>query len=413
MKLLRVLVVLTAMIAGSLGVSAQDDEKPSMVDRLLEAARNGSPVVRPQAANRLVALREEAAPRVLELLDTEGVRLAALGQELIEALGKFENLELRDRLWAAVDDPDFPWRPAAARGLAASIHDDELARAAAWCSDKLAAVRVAGISALDQLEATSHAGRIRGLLFQDVNDVVRREAALLFDRWENTWALAWVVEELDRTDRFFDTDTGKIARFAAVRALEKRLGKKLGFDAELPATAEKNAEARAKLRAEVKTLIGGRWPKLPRVARAGGDVPPGVLGVEVRSCRAGEFFLRFSADDRLWIGSGPSPIVLQLPKGSVARLLEATTADLAELEPATWGEPGCDAEQLYLRPDPDSPAKVWRLSKGADPVEGLRPDAMSKVFGMVQRLVPENDEGQAGRAQLVKAFESVGGSLDS
>ena len=142
MKLLRVLVVLTAMIAGSLGVSAQDDEKPSMVDRLLEAARNGSPVVRPQAANRLVALR-----------DTEGVRLAALGQELIEALGKFENLELRDRLWAAVDDPDFPWRPAAARGLAASIHDDELARAAAWCSDKLAAVRVAGISALDQLEA--------------------------------------------------------------------------------------------------------------------------------------------------------------------------------------------------------------------------------------------------------------------
>lgn len=394
------------LLAASLG--AQDASK---LDRLLDAARNGSPVVRPQAAKRLLSLKEEAAAAVKALVATDDVRFQDLGQDLIEVLGRLEDPQLREQLWTAVDDPDFPWRPAAARSLASSIRDDELSRAAAWMGDPIAPVRAAAVDALGRLDARSHEDRLRALLFTDASDQVRRDVAVLFDAWDERWALAQVVEELDRTDVFFDQDTGRAARFAALKVLESRLGGSLGLRAEVPGSAPDNAEAYAALRDRVKALAGGRWPKIPAIAKVGAEVPPAVLGFEVRSCRAGEFFVRFSADDRLWLGTGGNPTKIALEPGTVAGLLEAAARGLGELEPATWGEPGCDAEQLYLRSDPESPARVWRVSKGADPVVGLRPEALGKVFADLVAATPEDHRGTTVRATLESALAAVGGPL--
>ncbi|MEX1025251.1 MAG: hypothetical protein WD226_09255 [Planctomycetota bacterium] len=380
------------------------------VDRLLEAAQNGSPVVRPQAAERLIALADEAAPRMLTLLETES--LADLGQELVEVAGKLGSAELRERLWRALDDRDFPWRPAAARGLAASIQAFERERALAWLDDPLASVRSAGVTALGALDARADEPVLHALLKSDSSDRVRRDAAELVDAWGTRWALAWIVEELDRTDVFFDQDTGRAARFAATRALEQRLGHALAVRPEEPASAPANAAAFQALRDEVKALAGGRWPKLPAVAKVGAAVPPALLGLEIRSCRAGEHFLRFSADDRLWLGVGANPTSVALEPGTVERLVATIGAALEPLEVDTWGEPGCDAEQLYLRTDPAAAPRIWRVSKGAEAVADLRPEALAAALRALVAAVPEAIDGAPARRTLDAALSAVGGPLE-
>ena len=395
----------TTALAGLLGA-----QEPSQLDRLLEAARNGSPVIRPQAAERLVSMADEAAPRLLAMLETE--RLSDLGQELVEVAGRLQSPELRDRLWTAVEDPEFPWRPAAARGLAASIEPAELDRASGWLSDPLASVRSASVTALGALDARAHESRLRHLLKTDPNDRVRRDSAQLLDSWGHRSALAWIVEELDRTDRFFDQDTGRAARFAAVRALEERLGRRLEVRPEEPASSPSNEAAYRALREEVKGLAGGRWPKLPSFAKVGDPVPAAVLGLEVRSCRAGEHFLRFSADDRLWIGVGGNPVQVPLEPGTVERILAAVTEHLGSLEGESWGEPGCDTEQLYVRADPEASARIWRVSKGADPVPGLRPKALGLALTALVDAVPSEVSEASVHGRLRAAFRAVGGPLE-
>ncbi|MEO0649852.1 MAG: HEAT repeat domain-containing protein, partial [Planctomycetota bacterium] len=189
-------------------------DEPSKVERWIELAREGAPQVRPQAAQRLVDAGSEGAIALKRAAGANNTDLAALGADLVEVLARFEDPELRLLAWRAVDDPDFPWRPAATRSLAQAPADAELPRFVELLSDPIPAVRVAALGAFPDTAA----GMVANLFYACLSDEdgrVRRAAAYELARRDLAWAKLWLVEELERSDRWFEVDTGRFARFEA------------------------------------------------------------------------------------------------------------------------------------------------------------------------------------------------------
>jgi len=397
-------------------------EEQSDLERFLAAARGGSRVVRPQAARRLVELGAPAAERLVEESGETPRELAALGADLVEVLGEFEDERLRARLWDAVQDPDFPWRPAAARSLAARPMPAESERLAAFLADHLAVVRVAGLTAVAGLDLRAAEPLVRERL-ADADDRVRRAAARLVDAWGDAGALAWFVEELRRDDTFFAQRTGENARFAAHRFLLERLGDGFGYDPRNPPSDPANVAALAAVEERCRELAGGELPVLPAVARASGPLADVAFGLELRSCRQGEYFLRWSRDDALHVGTG-SAVAVQLQVGTVAALEAESSALLARLAgERVWGEAGCDVEQFHFAPrnsgapgapGADERARLLVVTKGPEAVAELRPQALCLWARRLAATLPR-DGGDARTRELRRrvrdALSSVGGEL--
>ena len=405
--------ILLALALGAAEAAPQESE----VDRLLRAATTGRTVVRPQAARRLVRHYEAAdagerraiAERLRREAGDTPAELARLGSALVEVLGSFDDDVLRRRLWAAFDDPDFPWRPYAARSLAGTARGDEAARYERWLTDPIAPVREAGVAALGTLGRRASVELVRARL-ADEDGRVRRAAADQLVRWGEDDALWWLFEELGRSDRFFDRPTGEQARFAAAPILERALGGDLDLDPGAAPESESGREARARLEARLRERAGER-PSLPAVARASGETAGEVIGLELRSCRKGEFFLRWTADDRLLVGLG-RPVEVPLPAGSVTELAAAATAATGELDARLFGAPGCDVEHLLLRGS-DGTTDVWIVSKGPDPVDDLRPARLSELFRRLVAALPDASHQDPRldrlRSRAAEALVSIGG----
>ena len=406
------LFLLAPQTLASMQDAPENEPAETELDRLLRLSREGAPVVRPQAAEELVRLGAPAAERILSEAGTSNAGLARLGRELVAALGKLDDDALRARLWSALADPDFPWRPQAAQTLAENARTGEAERLVALAADPLAAVRAAAIEAIVRLELADEAPLLETLL-SDPDDRVRRLAAAALDGFGRRWALLWLVEELKRDDRFFQQRTGMTARFDAARLLELRLGEKLELS---PGTDPADEGARAvlaKLEARVRGLSGDEARELPEVARAADLEGEALLGIEVRSCRQGEHFLRWTADDELWVGAG-NPARIALPEGTTARLVEAAAALATELGPrGAFGEPGCDLEQLHLVQANGRPT-TYRVSKGPDPEPDLRPVALGRLLALMTASIPADASAPGApdlRAKVASALAAVGGPL--
>lgn len=448
-----------AVTMASTAASTQDDapKKPvrakdvEKIDTFIRHARTGSAVIRPQAAQRLVRIGEPAAKRLLELSGDSTEELALMGTALVEVLGQFDEPALRGKLWPAMENGDFPWRPAAARSLAWAPTPGEWDRFTGYLEDPIAPVRHAVLDALfriSQLEGEGkeekalQASRKRAFLdlavaaLHDENDMVRRRAAVLLDARGHGSALNWIVEELERVDTFFDRPTGLTARYDAMNMLMER-GIDLGdYVPELPSAAPKgkrsNAKALAKIREEVANrtdLMNARLPKdlrglvpaeLPPVARAGARVGGALIGLELKSCRKGEFYLRWTEDDQLVVGYG-NPAWIPLPEGTTARLVELSKSTQADVGAKVyWGRPGCDVES-YRMPRATGPADFPQqliVSKDEQPAPGLRPAALSKLGAALAASIPTDakltDEDGRTRelARRVRAcFASIGGAV--
>ena len=444
---------------------AQDDapakpKKPTeaeRIDQYLRHARTGSARIRPQAAQRLLRIGAPAAERLLEVSGTKPAELAVLGTALIEIMGRFDNPELRGRLWPAIDDSDFPWRPAAARSVASSPLPAERARFIELLDDPIAPVRLAALDALFRMtvapdpakprdenkiaEDEAHRRAFLGFAakqLRDENDVVRRNAAVLLDARGHGRALLWLVEDLARTDMFFDKPTGLMARYESSRMLRER-GIDLGdYVTELPPAQvaggpkENNAAALAALRKQIEKRAAAMLNKvaeadrgivpstIPEVARAVPAVEGAVLGLELKSCRRGDFFLRWTEDDVLLVGDG-NPTRIQLPKGTTAGIVKVSLDAQLETEGNVfWGQPGCDVES-YRMPRASGPADVPQqliVSKGEERVVDLRPGALRRLGEAMAASVPAGDslEGDDPRtrdlaARVHAAFASIGGPV--
>lgn len=392
--------------------AAQDpprEEEP--LEKFLRLATTGSPVVRPQAAQRLLELGAEAVERLVAECGQGPAEMGALGRDLIEVLGEFGDARLRARLAAALDDRDFPWRPAAARSLAKTALAGERPHFATLLDDPLAAVRAAAIDGLERLDARDELERVRRHL-SDPDDRVRRAAASLSFAWGDGCALAWVLEELKRDDQFFEQQNGKLARYRALAILRERLGEELPYRAEKPCDDAINAEAFAALARRCAELCGGELPELPPIARAGRASEGDVLGLELRSCRRGEYYLRWNAADALYVGLG-NPVRVELAAGTVAKLLAEAELRVAELgQGRLWGEPGCDVEQFHLRPSGAGRSSSFVVSKGQAFVAGLRPGPLGKLARAMLATLPEDGDDprlEDLRARVESALLAIGG----
>lgn len=422
---------LSFVAAGLLGgaAAAQEAAAPGAsapeLDRLLEAAREGRAVVRPQAARRLVRYFEglEGADQraaVLERLreecgDTIG-ELAAQGPALIEVLGELGDEDLRARLWAALDDPEFPWRPYAMRSLAESARPGETERFLAYCADDVAPVRAAALGAFEDAAQEPIAAAATARL-ADEDDRVRRAAADLLARSGEERALYHLVEELRRTDTFLDRPTGEQAAYEARRLLGEHLEAALAYDPAKPPDDAANRAVLRELEQAIEQRSGAPAPELPSAAQAGGPIEGVVLGLELRSCRRGEFFLRWTRSDELLVGLG-NPARVPLPAGTAERLLATAAERLAELGDRRFhGEPGCDVEHFHWRPDPAGSSAVWVVSKGPETVEGLRPEALGRLYARLLETLPAGSATDPRldhlRSRAEAAARSIGGALPS
>lgn len=395
----------------------REAERDSELDRLLHAAVEGSAPVRPQAARRIHRLwergdegrREELVARLRAEAGETSDDLAELGSALVEVLGELGDPLLRERLWEAVADPDFPWRPYAARGLAQTARPEEHDRLRALLTDPIGPVRAAAVQALDTLDAREDAPAVRESLGDELG-IVRRAAADLLARWGHEEALWILVEELRRGDRFFDRPTGREARYKAAGLLREHLEDLAGYDPGSPPAD--NAEALEAIAAGVRERAGAR-PELPPTARATSALLAGeVIGLELRSCRKGEFYLRWTADDRLLVGLG-TPAVVELPEGTTGRLREATIRHTDRLERRSVGRPGCDLELLHLKRDGHT--GLWIVSKGPDAIEDLRPDPLGALHRELTAVLPDEPHEDPRldrlRSRALAALEAIGGPL--
>lgn len=403
---------------------APDPDDPAVVrariERLIGLASTGRAVVRPQAAQRLVEFGADAIPLLRERVGDDGEGLEEMGPELVEVLADFDDIELRKRLWWQLDEPDFPWRPQAARSLARSALEAERARFLLLVTDRLGQVRAAASEALgalgrevaldDGIGLTETALRER---LADTDERVRRSAAAALTAWGDSAAPFWLLEELKREDSFFELRTGERARFAAAKLLEAHYGDLAGFQ---PAFDPGELEMRLawrKLEERLLAAHGDRRPELPDVALAPAPRIEAVFGLELRSCRHGDHYLRWTTDDELYVGTGRA-VRIKLPDGTTDKLLAGLEDRLGRIgEERFFGTSGCDTEQLHWRPPGAERTANYIVSKGAEPIPDLRPEALTDIARAILAVLPDgsHDDPRLAnlRTRVADALAAIGG----
>ena len=104
-----------------------------------------------------------------------------------------------------------------------------------------------------------------------------------------------LVEALGVERRFFDLDFGVIARRRAWDALKPLVGEGVAYD---PAAGRaKNADAIREIARRARSVAAAR-----AIRRSAGDVEDAVFGIEVRSCRAGDQWIRLTSGGELVLG---------------------------------------------------------------------------------------------------------------
>lgn len=400
----------TSALASSPQEMAAEEE--STVAKYMRLAREGRPIVRPQAARRLLEIPNEAIQALLAACGENGEGVAALGKDLVAVLGEFDDRQLRAYLWTSIQERDFPWRPSAARSLAKTALASEAESFDALLQDPIGKVRVAAIDALRALDRRTSEPRLQAAL-ADPNDKVRRRAAALLADWGDPCALYWLVEDLGREDRFFALRTGKLARYEAFSLLKERLASTHDYSTRKSPTDPANVAAVQAIRAEIQILCE-TTPDLPAVALAGKSSAGNVLGLELRSCRRGEFFLRWNIEDVLLVGTGNSARIA-LPAGSVKKLLAAATKLFTSLDGQFWGEPGCDIEQFHFQPDAETRPRAFRVNKGQTAVKDLRPKALSELAALLCASIPDETSTDPRidhlASRVTEALKRLGGEF--
>ena len=419
-----------------------DAELQKKIETFIGHARGGSAVIRPQAANRLVGIGEPAAKRILEFAKGSNAQLVLLGANLIEAFGAFEDSpsgdQLRARLWPALEDSDFPWRPAAARGLRVRPLPSEKERFVRYLDDPIAPVRLAALDALYALTEGAE-GEVRDAYIKlavrrlsDESDFVRREAALQLFARGHSYALLWLIEDMRRADSFFGAPTGKTARYEAMRALMARNVELGEYNPELPPDSTVNRDGLADLEARLRKMAAQSERQLPPneqglleagpppIARAAAPIENAGIGLQLKSCRKGDYYLRWTQDDVLVVGVG-NPARIQLATGTTDALVAAGKEAQAPLKDQVfWGRAGCDMEGYYLpRLDTSIPSLLnLIIAKNEEPIEGLRPAPLSEFGAALAASVPsaeeldqEDDRTRALATRVREALASIGGPV--
>jgi hypothetical protein len=385
---------------------------PERLAKLISAASKGSPVVRPQAAQRLQKMGPVAHKAVLEHVKSKA-DLFGVGPELLEVAaalavpGDGGHPELRKRFWEHVGERDFPWRAALVAGLGRNAEPVELVNFQVLLNDRLVAVRLAALIGLDTGDSNPFfLARVLARLKVETEGVARRALARKAFEHGHTESLWLLYAELSRADYFFDQPVGLVARLEASRFLRTLLPEGPDFDAQAAVDSSGAQTQRAAWLQYLKPIAGPE-PKTSSAARQPLGEP--ILGLELRSCRRGEFFLRWTDADQLWVGRG-RPLCIDLEPGTHRALLVAAQGAAAAMgNQHLTGQAGCDQESFHLRLPGSKRSSVYLITKGPAPVKDLRPFSLNPLLRELMKTltVAELPKGMAG--DLQDALIDLGG----
>jgi HEAT repeat protein len=373
---------LALAVLGAASLLPAQESAPD-VDRIADRANHQNPYFSAQGLKALKAQGAAALPAVERFVARRSVH--ALAPLVVEWLGEVPEDGARKILRAALGNPEFPWRPQAARALGKSPREAEADLFLAASKDALPAVREAALLALGQLAAKDASLRPRALAgleagMEDPQFEPRLAAAEALLAAGEKRALPVLLEALSVERRFFDVDFGVLARRRAWAALQPLAGAGVAYDPS--AGPAKNADALREIARRVASLVPPRPETGPSKAPLAKDVDDVVFGVEVRSCRAGDQWIRLTGNGELVLGhydlerrKVPEPELRELRRllGETAR----PASPESRLDPgAYFGRPGCDFEKWYV---PDEPS-LLRLTVGQEGRPGAL-EALHRALG--------------------------------
>jgi hypothetical protein len=407
--------LLMALVLGQGLAAAQKENRrevtPARLEKLIRAATQGSPVVRPQAAQRLEKMGPVAHRAVLDYVAGKQ-NLFGVGPELLQVAaalavpGDGGRTELRARFWGHVGERDFPWRAALVAGLGKSPQTGERARFVALLSDRLLAVRLAALRSFSAESGKDVLPLLQARQKVETEGVARRALARRAFEAGQGPALWELFHELDRTDYFFDQPVGLIARLEASRFLKTLLPEGPEFDAQASVDSPDAQTQRAAWSEYLKRIAG------PEPQASPGAKPPAgepILGLELRSCRRGEFFLRWTDADQLWVGRGRPHCIDLEPGTHLALLVAAQGAAAAMGDQHLTGQPGCDQESFHLRLPGSKRSSVYLITKGPEPVKDLRPFSLNPLLRELMKTLAVDELPKGMARDLQDALIDLGG----
>ncbi len=258
---------------------APADVASQKLDRYVRDACGTHPIIRPQAARRVVRAGKKGLAALERFVQKEGVdRLSA---DLVEALGGLKLPDTRLRLQSWLLDPKFPWPPQAMRAFAKLAEPADLPFLEPWLRHTAHVMRAGALAGIGRIAKTSAAStdgdkilRIcvaalkRALL--DRHPFVRVAAASELLKLGDTAGLVELVKAKDLRADWFGMDLASRTRRNAERALKAWKG-------ELPKGREKVAESRPGPK---------NW----------------IAGYTRVSCRVGDLYVRIAADGQVAVG---------------------------------------------------------------------------------------------------------------
>jgi HEAT repeat protein len=374
--------------------------------RLVERANHVNPYMSAQASKALETHGVAALSEVEAFVARRSIY--ALSAPVVTWLGALDDPRARALLLRVALDRDFPWRPYAVRALAVRPLPQDRAAFLQLLSDRLAPVREAAALGLGAAGTPAEASdallerRSLQVALADPSFDVRAGAAEALRARGDASGTGRMVKDLALTRRFFDLDFGEIARRRAWAFVVAAAGDKIlatGYDPGAPAIARDAALP------AVHDALGIRADD--PASRQAADAEDVIFGLEVRSCRRGDAFIRLTAGGEIVAGQ------YDLRRAKVAA---ATWEEMRKALEAVrtvpplplYGRPGCDFERYYLL-DEEGLRKITVGPEGRPPaarrLSALILEALGAGFGSdaaaehLERIAPYAAGGEEDGAE--------------
>lgn len=289
------------------------------------------------AVDAIRAHAEQHGDETLPLTLVDAIARSDAGGPATEAL-----------LFAWARNREFYWRAQALDGLARRAERGDLIPVFhAAIGDPAWLYRVAGARGLMAVGDPPHREIAANLLGDDDPRVRLRIGLLLLEQGDPR-APGVVLHAFGRDAHFLDDPWGKREEQFALGEVRRITGR----DFDLAAT---DAAARDAARREFLTFTGADAAAVEAARAASGEAVDAVVGIEVRSCRNGDLFVRADATGRVWTGLDPLREVA-LDEGGRARTRKLL-GRVAIPGTAVHGNVVCDYIRVFVR-DPLSHHKA-------------------------------------------------------
>lgn len=347
MKLRRTAWLATAVAAFSLPGRTQEPTPTDWHEVVRDAAEHPRFALRRAAAGKLAKAGDEAVPAIRAYQESAGRN--ALPLVVVDAIAGsgVAGTATEALLEAWAKDESFYWRSQALGGLAQRAVERVLPVFRRAVDDPSHLYRIEGARGLLAVgDGAADDLRVSALL-ADADPRTRLRVALMLLEAGKPTGIGEIVAAVDGASRrFLDDAWGAREALFALQELRRLTGH------DWTAALDEDPAAQQKARDAVHAWAREQLPSWEPTERAGPSLDA-VGGVEVRSCRNGDLFLRWAANGEAIVGLDP---VRSARMDDVA--LAALMADLADITGvATHGTVVCDYLRLYVPARPGQKAE--------------------------------------------------------